>query len=131
MVLDILSNGLNVIKSSGRARKHSVMIPTNGLFSDVVKVLHERGYVHEYREVKEDNKFHLEIRLKYDDSGEHAISDIKRISKNSNRVYWRNTGVKRIANGYATLIMTTSKGVMTGRQARALKLGGEPLCFVM
>jgi small subunit ribosomal protein S8 len=98
-----------------------------------VKILEEKGYIESYKVVEEGNKKYINVVLKYDTEGKKkkpVINEIKRISKPGRRVYKGKDEIKRFKNGYGTIIVSTSKGVLPNDEAYRLGIGGEVLCSV-
>lgn len=108
----------------------SVDVPHSKIKLEVVKLLEQEGYI-ESHEVTTESKFpNIRIVLKYDKRRQPLISEIKRVSKPGLRVYKGVDDMKPIRNGLATRILTTNQGLMTDREARRRKIGGEVLCEV-
>lgn len=125
---DPIADLLTQIRNSQQAKKTKITLPSSNLKFAIAKVLKEEGYI-ENVDVKEiDGKKQLEICLKYY-SGSPVINTLKRISKPSLRVY---KSYKKLAkvSGFGVAILSTSKGIMTDRQAKAIKIGGEVVCQV-
>jgi small subunit ribosomal protein S8 len=111
------------------AEKVSVAMPSSSLKVAIAKVLKDEGYIDDFRVVGEAVKPQLEIALKYY-AGRPVIEKIERISKPGLRIYKGKEDLPRIMNGLGVAIVSTSKGVMTDRKARASGIGGEVLCVV-
>ncbi|HIC84686.1 MAG TPA: 30S ribosomal protein S8, partial [Desulfobacterales bacterium] len=90
----------------------------------------EEGYIKNYKVIEDGKQGILRIYLKYDDKGEPVIAGLKRVSKPSRRVYAGYEDIPKVLNGYGINIISTSKGVMTDRKARKIRVGGEILCSV-
>ncbi len=127
--MDIVSDGLTVIRNGQKSGLDRVTLRGSKLLEQIAAILKDRGYIKDFSVMK-DKKFFIDVKLKYDDSEKPVIRKINRISKNSCRLYSKADKIPRIMNGYATVIITTSRGVMTGREAREKKIGGEPVCYV-
>ncbi len=99
----------------------------------IVKILAEKGYIDSYKVVEEGNKKYINVVLKYEEAGKKkkpVINEIKRISKPGRRVYKGKEEIKRFKNGYGTIIVSTSKGVLPNDEAYRQGVGGEVLCTV-
>ncbi len=99
----------------------------------IVKILQDKGYIESYKVVEEGNKKYINVVLKYEEQGKKrkpVINEIKRISKPGRRVYKGKDEIKRFKNGYGTIIVSTSKGVLPNDEAYRLGVGGEVLCSV-
>jgi small subunit ribosomal protein S8 len=127
---DPIADLLTRIRNGCQARLMSVDVPHSRIKLEVIKLLEKEGYI-ESHEVTTESKFpSIRIVLKYDKKRQPLINTIKRVSKPGLRVYKGVDELKPIRNGLATRIMTTNKGLMTDREARRRKLGGEILCEV-
>ena len=129
--MDIVSDSLVKIKNAQKVGHRKVVIKGNRLLQKICDLLKEGGYIVDYQVMNIEFKFFITIRLRYDAKLNPAISDIVRISKNSRKNYVKVNEIPRIANGYATVIMSTSKGVLTGKQAKETNMGGEVICYVI
>jgi small subunit ribosomal protein S8 len=127
---DSLSDMLTRIRNGGKARFEKVDIPSSNMKANVARVLKEEGFIKNYKIVKDKGHTILRIYLKYDESNKSIFSLIKRISKPSRRVYVRQEDIPRVMRGLGIAILSTSKGIMTGEEARKNTVGGELLCQV-
>jgi small subunit ribosomal protein S8 len=125
-VADFLARIRNAIK----ARHQKVDVPASKLKLEMARILKEEGYVSNFKPMEEDGKKIIRVYLKYGNDNQAAISSLNRISRPGCRVYVGNHEIPRILGGLGINILTTPKGVMTGRQARKQGLGGEILCEV-
>ena len=125
---DPISDMLTRIRNAQRANKVAVAMPSSKLKVAIAKVLKEDGYVEDFA-VSADAKPVLEIQLKYY-AGRPVIEQIKRVSRPGLRVYKGSGEIPTVMNGLGVAIVSTSKGVMTDRKARAAGIGGELLCVV-
>ena len=129
-VTDPISDMLTRIRNAQMAEKAAVAMPASKLKAAIAAVLKEEGYVEDYA-VKESagNKATLEIALKYY-AGRPVIERIERVSKPGLRIYKGSDDIPRVMNGLGIAIVSTPRGVMTDRKARATNVGGEVLCIV-
>ena len=125
-VADFLARIRNAIK----ARHQKVDVPASKLKLEMARILKEEGYVSNFKPMEEDGKKIIRVYLKYGNDNQAAISSLNRISRPGCRVYVGNHEIPRILGGLGINILTTPKGVMTGRQARKEGVGGEVLCIV-
>ena len=125
---DPISDMLTRIRNAQRASKVAVTMPSSKLKVAIAKVLKEEGYIEDFV-ISADAKPVLEIQLKYY-AGRPVIEQIKRVSRPGLRVYKGSGEIPNVMNGLGVAIISTSKGVMTDRKARAAGIGGELLCFV-
>ena len=126
---DPISDMLTRIRNAQMANKASVVMPSSKLKLAIIKVLEEEGYIDGYSVREQDKKSILEIGLKYY-AGHPVIERIDRVSKPGLRIYRRVNDIPRVMNGLGVAIVSTPKGVMTDRKARAANVGGEVLCVV-
>ncbi|MDH4389327.1 MAG: 30S ribosomal protein S8 [Fimbriimonas sp.] len=127
---DPIADLLTRIRNGCQARMISVDVPHSKIKVEIVKLLQAEGYVESY-EVTTESKFpNIRVVLKYDNRRRPLIHELKRVSKPGLRVYSDVTELKPIRNGLATRIITTNMGLMTDREARRRKIGGEVLCEV-
>jgi small subunit ribosomal protein S8 len=122
-VADFLARIRNAIK----ARHQKVDVPASKLKLEMARILKEEGYVSNFKPMEEDGKKIIRVYLKYGNDNQAAISSLNRISRPGCRVYVGNHEIPRILGGLGINILTTPKGVMTGRQARKEGVGGEVL----
>ena len=127
---DPISDMLTRIRNAQMAEKATVSMPSSKLKIAIAEVLKEEGYVDGFKvEQGEPNKSTLQIGLKYY-SGRPVIEKIQRISRPGLRIYKGNNDIPKVMNGLGIAIVSTSKGLMTDRKARANGIGGEVLCVV-
>jgi small subunit ribosomal protein S8 len=127
---DPVANMLTKIRNGIMASHDAVDVPSSRLRINIAKILKSEGFIKNYKIISDRGQGIIKIFLKYDESGEPIISGLKRVSKPSCRVYARNDKIPMVQNGFGINILSTSKGVMTDRQARKMKVGGEILCAV-
>jgi small subunit ribosomal protein S8 len=127
---DPIADMLNRIRNAGKAKFNSLDIPGSKIKTEIAKVLKREGYIRNYKFVKDNKQGILRIYLKYDRNQKSAIYFLKRVSKPSRRVYVKSEDVDPIFNGTGISIISTSKGIMTDKEARAAKVGGEILCNI-
>jgi small subunit ribosomal protein S8 len=127
---DPVSDFLTRIRNGIRARHQKVDVPASKLKLEMARILKEEGYISNYKATEEDGKKILRVYLKYGPNNEAAISKLERISKPGCRVYVGRNEIPRVLGGMGINILTTPQGVMTGRQARKVGVGGEVLCEV-
>lgn len=127
---DPIADMLTRIRNAQLAKKQIVKMPGSCIKLAIASVMKEEGYIEDYRTQQQDKKNVLEIDLKYY-SGEPVIEHIKRISKPGLRIYKSSNNLPNVMNGLGIAIVSTSKGVMTERKARAAGVGGELLCVIV
>lgn len=125
--MDTISNLIIKIKNAGNAHHESVTVPHTSLKAAICKVLKQEGFIKDSEEKMEKGRKMLVIALFKDESRVPKIKGVERISKPSKRIYKKAAEIRSVKNGYGALILSTSHGVMTGRDAKKAKLGGEAL----
>ena len=126
---DPIADMLTRIRNAQLAEKLSVAMPSSRVKASIAQVLKDEGYIDDFKVREEDGKSSLEIALKYY-AGAPVIEKIERVSRPGLRIYKGREDIPKIMNGLGIAIVSTSKGVMTDRKARATGIGGEVLCIV-
>lgn len=126
---DPISDLLTRIRNAGRAGHKKVDIPASKIKKEITKILLENGFIQDYLLIKDDKQGLIRIFLKYDE-GKNIINGLKKISKPGQRRYVGVKEIPRVYNNIGMAIMSTPKGIITDRDARKLRVGGEVLCFV-
>jgi small subunit ribosomal protein S8 len=126
---DPIADMLTRIRNAQLAEKLSVAMPSSRVKASIAQVLKDEGYIDDFKVRDEDGKSNLEIALKYY-AGAPVIEKIERVSRPGLRIYKGRDDIPKIMNGLGIAIVSTSKGVMTDRKARATGIGGEVLCIV-
>jgi small subunit ribosomal protein S8 len=128
---DPIADMLTRIRNANRVHFKSVDVSLSRINLNIAKVLKKSGYIGGY-DVKKNAKGHaiLRIYLRYPDAKAMIITDIQRVSKPGRRFYVKSERIPKVLNGYGIAILSTSKGIMTDREARELNVGGEVLCNV-
>ncbi len=130
MMTDPIADMLTRIRNGNSAKHQSIDVPASKIKKDIAEILLNEGFIKGY-EVEEDGKQGiLKIDLKYGENEERIISGIKRISKPGLRVYVKSTELPRVLGGLGIAIISTSKGVLTDKDARNQQVGGEVVCYV-
>ncbi|SET49838.1 SSU ribosomal protein S8P [Nitrosomonas marina] len=127
---DPIADMLTRIRNAQLAKKNTVNIPFSKIKSDIASVLKEEGYISEFEKKTIDKHAHLELKLKYY-SGLPVIERIERISRPGLRIYKSAGEIPPVMSGLGISIISTSQGVMTGKQAHMAGIGGEILCEVV
>lgn len=131
MVNDTISDMLTRIRNANLAKHQIVQVPATKMTKNIVKVLREEGFISEFEEIGENFRKYLLISLKYRGKNKlSVITVLKRISKPGLRVYANHKELPKVLGGIGIAIISTSKGVMTDRNARHYGLGGEVLCYI-
>jgi small subunit ribosomal protein S8 len=127
---DPIADMLTRIRNALAARHSKVDVPASRLKIEIVRILKEEGYINNYKISGEGARKAIRVYLRYGPRGEAVISTLQRVSKPGCRRYAKATDIPNILGGYGINILTTSRGLMTGKQARQARLGGEIICSV-
>ncbi len=130
MLTDPIADMLTRIRNANSALHETTEMPSSHLKVEIARLLKDEGYIKGYSVRKGESFDTLVIELKFGRNRERVISGIKRISKPGRRIYARKDRMPRVLGGMGTAILSTSRGVVTGRQAEQLGVGGEVICFV-
>ncbi|MGK2896893.1 MAG: 30S ribosomal protein S8 [Candidatus Makana argininalis] len=125
---DPISDMLTIIRNGQISKKKKVYVTYSIFKKEIIKTLYQEGFITKYT-IKKDIKSYIEIKLKYF-KGKSVIENIKRISKPSLRVYKKYKKLPKVIYGMGIAIVSTSKGIMSDKQARKLLIGGEIICYV-
>ncbi len=129
-VTDPIADLLTRIRNANQMRYNEVVIPSSNIKLAIVKILKNEGYIENYKVEKNEVQDNIIVTLKYGKNKERVISGLKRISKPGLRVYAKAEEVPMVLNGLGISIVSTSKGIMTGKEARKENLGGEVLAYI-
>jgi len=130
MMTDPIADMLTRIRNAVRVEKPHVDFPLSKVKRGLAEVLKREGYIWDWEEVPSDPARQLRLHLKYGPNGERVIRTIRRISKPGRRVYSGTTQLKPVLGGLGISVISTSRGVISDREARQRKLGGEVLCEI-
>ncbi|MCC6758108.1 MAG: 30S ribosomal protein S8 [Candidatus Omnitrophica bacterium] len=128
-ISDPIANALTNIRNAVHARKETLDIPASNLTGKLLEIFKSDGYIEDFRLMKNTNQGTFKIYLKYINKAS-AIIGLKRISRPGLRVYVDKTKVPHVLNGLGTAVISTSKGVLSDREARKLNIGGELVCYI-
>lgn len=127
---DPIADYLTRIRNAIMRSKQEVYIPFSRTKQNISNVLKKKGFIDDYEILPNDGKPLLKVVLKYDETGKSVISELKRVSKPGRRVYLGYRDIPRVKAGFGAVIVSTSKGVVSGQEARKMQRGGELLCTV-
>ena len=130
MMTDPVADMLTRLRNASMAKHTSTIVPASRLKRGIAQLLKDEGYIKDFEVVTDSPQGTLKITLKYDDNRAPAISGLKRVSKPGLRVYKPKPEIPRVLGGLGTVIMSTPKGLMTGRDAWRQNVGGEVLAYV-
>ncbi|MBF0478718.1 MAG: 30S ribosomal protein S8 [Candidatus Omnitrophica bacterium] len=126
---DPISNFLTNVRNAIKVRKETVDVPASKLVGKILEIFKADGYIEDFRLMKDNVQGTYKIYLKYQGKAS-AITGLKRISKPGLRVYVQRDEIPKVLNGLGTAVISTSKGVVTNREAKKLSAGGEVLCYI-
>ena len=127
---DPIADMLTRIRNANVVKHETVDVPASNMKKELARILLEEGFVRGYDVIEDGKQGIIRIQLKYGQSGERVISGLKRISKPGMRVYAANHEIPKVLNGLGTSVISTSKGILTDKQARKENVGGEVICYV-
>ena len=130
MVTDPIADMLTRIRNANAMRYKEVEIPSSKIKVEIAKILKNEGFINDYKIKKNNIQDVIVLSLKYSDNKERVITGLKRISKPGLRVYAKSTEIPKVLNGLGIAIISTSKGIMTGKEAKASNLGGEVVAYI-
>ena len=130
LVLDPIADMLTRIRNANANKHESVLVPQSKTKLAIAEILKEEGYISSYKAVEAEGIKMIEITLKYGPNGEKVIQGLKRISKPGLRIYTNAEQLPKVLNGLGIAIVSTSKGIITDKNARKLNVGGEVLAYV-
>jgi small subunit ribosomal protein S8 len=128
--MDSIADLLTRIRNGAKSKKREVNIPSSRLGVEVVKILKEEGYIRNYKVIDDKKQGILNVTLKYSEDNKSVISGLKRVSKSGCRIYCTRDSVPKVLDGLGIVIVSTSRGVMTGRACEEQGAGGEVLCSI-
>ena len=129
-ISDPIADMLTRVRNAARARHTEVVVPASRTKREIARILTEEGFIADWSEERDGTAQVLRLRMKYVDGKVPVVSGLKRISKPGLRVYARKTEIPRVLGGLGIVIVSTSRGIMTGAQAHKAELGGEVLAYV-
>lgn len=127
---DPIADLLTRIRNAAKAKHKYVDIPASNIKRKIVKIMLDQGYIDKYVNIRDTKQGILRVYLKYDEYGKSLITGLQRASKPGLRMYTNVNEIPRIKNNFGMAILSTSKGVITNKQAKALNVGGEVLCYI-
>ena len=127
---DPIADMLTRIRNANVVKHETVDVPASNMKKELSRILLEEGFIRGYDVIEDGKQGIIRIQLKYGQTGEIVISGLKRISKPGMRVYADKHEVPRVLNGLGISIISTSKGILTDKQARKENVGGEVICYV-
>ncbi len=126
--MDTIADMLTRIRNANMKKKDYADIPSSKMKQNIVKLLKEEGFIKSYRYIEDNKQGNIRVYLKYGSNRERVLKSIKRVSKNSRRLYADAETIPKVKNGLGVIIMSTSRGIMTGKKAKEMNVGGEIVC---
>lgn len=130
VVTDTIADMLTRIRNANSMRYSEVKVPASNLKIELAKILKNEGFIEDYKVVKDGVQRTIVLTLKYGENKERVITGLRRISKPGLRVYAKSTEIPKVLNGLGIAIISTSRGIMTDKEARKQNLGGEVLAYI-
>ncbi len=130
MVNDLVADALTRVRNASMRKLEVTTLLHSKLVESIIKIFQEKGYIESYNVVEDGPKKQIKVVLKYDDQGDGVINELKMISKQGRRVYRPSKEIKKFKNGYGTIIVSTSKGVVPNEVAYKEGVGGELICSI-
>ena len=130
MINDLLADALTRIRNASLRKLDVTQLMHSKLVEAVMVVFESKDYIESFNVIEDGNKKFIKVVLKYDKNGNSVITEVKKISKPGRRVYKGTDEIKKFKNGYGTIVVSTSKGVLSNDDAHKAKVGGEVLCSI-
>ena len=130
VVTDAIADMLTRIRNAKSMRYEEVQVPASNIKKEIARILKDEGFINDYTINNDNAQGTIILKLKYTDKKESAITGLKRISKPGLRVYAKSDEIPKVLNGLGIAIISTSKGIMTDKEARKENLGGEVLAYI-
>ncbi len=127
---DVIADMLTRIRNANNAKHDTVDIPASNMKKAIADILVDEGYIKNVQIIEDNKQGVIRVTLKYGPGKSKVLQGLRRVSKPGLRIYANSKDMPRVMNGLGIAIVSTSKGIMTDKQARALNIGGEVLCFV-
>jgi len=128
--MDTIAQFLTVIRNAGRAQHEKVDLPASKVRAGIAQILANEGYIRSFKVAKDSKQGIMRVYLKYSEDGQHVITSIDKVSTPGRRLYVKATQIPKVRSGLGMCILSTSKGIMSDKQAAEKNLGGELLCTV-
>ena len=130
VVTDTIADMLTRIRNANQMRYEEVKVPASNIKKEIARILKEEGFIKNYKVEEDNTQGTIVLTLKYTDKKQRVITGLKRVSKPGLRKYVKNDEIPEVINGLGIAIISTSKGIMTDKQARKENIGGEVLAYI-
>jgi small subunit ribosomal protein S8 len=127
---DPIADMLTRINNAIKVKKKEVSIPSSWIKVEIAKILKEEGYIRNFKVIDDNKQGVLNLTLKYSDNNKNVISGVRRVSKPGCRIYCRKDDIPKVLDGLGIAIISTSKGIATGKKCKEIGVGGEILCYI-
>jgi small subunit ribosomal protein S8 len=127
---DPIADLLTRIRNASRIRMREVNIPSSKLKVEIAKILKEEGYIRNFKAIDDNKQGILTVALKYTDDNQSVISGLRRISRPGCRLYCTRDSIPKVLDGLGIAVISTSRGIVTGKRCQELGVGGEILCYI-
>lgn len=127
---DLIADALTIIRNANNGRKEKADIPASKIIKAILGILKAEGYIEDFKPLEEGGRPRFRVYLKFDSNNSPVINGLKLVSKPSLRVYKGYARTPNVLGGEGIAVISTSKGIITDKEARAKKIGGEVVCYV-
>lgn len=127
---DPIADMLTMIRNALKVKKREVSIPSSWIKVEIAKILKEEGYIKNFKVIDDNRQGILNLTLKYTEDEESVISGLRRVSRLGCRIYCKKDSIPKVLDGLGIAILSTSKGIATGKKCKELGVGGEVLCYI-
>lgn len=130
VVTDPIADMLTRIRNANKERHEKVLVPSSNMKKAIAQIMLAEGFIKNFEVIEDNKQGMISITLKYAPNNERVIKGLKRVSKPSLRIYSKHEDLPRVIGGLGVALISTSKGLITDREARALGVGGEVICYI-
>jgi small subunit ribosomal protein S8 len=129
-VSDPIADMICIIKNGINANKNNIMFPYSNIKFNIIDIMHQEGFIQKFEKIDNNNKPFIKVFLKYNEKGNPVINNMVKVSTPGKRFYFEKKNIPKVKNGFGISILSTNKGVISGKNARINNVGGEVLCYV-
>jgi len=128
--MDMIGDFLTRIRNAGLAKHEKVDVPSSNMRVGLAQILQDNGYIRSFKVAKDGRQGIMRVYLRYLENGHHAITHISRVSRPGKRKYVKSSEIPEVRSGFGLLVLSTNKGILSGKDATKINVGGEVLCQV-
>lgn len=128
--MDTIGDFLTRVRNAGVAKHDKVDVPSSNMRVGLAQILQDNGYIRSFKVAKDNRQGIMRVYLKYREDGNHAITNVSRVSKPGKRTYVKSNDVPEVRSGYGLVVLSTNKGILSGEDATKINVGGEVLCQI-